>query len=63
MKTAFRGSEMPSLETPIPCFYTATNATDLLQVVSFTGFLQLVNKLQQTCQFHQVVKIRLVATC
>ena len=30
------------------------DATDLLQVVNFTGLLQLVNKLQQTCQFHQV---------
>ena len=30
--------------------YTAKNATD----VNFTGLLQLVNKLQQTCQFHQV---------
>ena len=36
-------------------FYTAKNATDLLQVVNFTGLLQLVNKLQQACQFHQVV--------
>ena len=34
--------------------YTAKNATDLLQVVNYTGLLQLVNKLQQTCQFHQV---------
>ena len=33
---------------------TAKNATDLLQVVSFTGLLQLVDKLQQPCQFHQV---------
>ena len=31
---------------------TAKNAADLLQVVNFTGLLQLVNKLQQTCQFH-----------
>jgi hypothetical protein len=29
--------------------YTARNATDLLQVVNFTGLLQLVNKLQQAC--------------
>ena len=29
--------------------YTAKNATDLLQVVKFTGLLQLVNKLQQAC--------------
>ena len=33
---------------------TAKNATDLLQVVNFTGLLQLVDKLQQPCQFHQV---------
>ena len=43
------------------------DATDLLQVVNFTGLLQLVNKLQQTGQFHHVatslLKIRLVATC
>ena len=31
------------------------NNTVLLQVVNFTGLLQLVNKLQQACQFHQVV--------
>ena len=35
-------------------YYTAKNATDLLQVVNFTCLLQLVNKLQQACQFHQV---------
>jgi hypothetical protein len=29
--------------------YTARNATDLLQVVNFTGLLQLVGKLQQAC--------------
>ena len=34
--------------------YTARNATDWLQVVDFTGLLQVVNKLQQACQFHQV---------
>ena len=33
---------------------TAKNATDLLQVVNFTDLFQLVNKLQQTCQFYQV---------
>ena len=55
--------------------YTAKNATDLLQVVSLTNSLQLVNKLQQACQFHQVatsllksgllqfVICRLVTTC
>ena len=56
--------------------YTAKNATGLLQVVNFTGSSQIVDKLQQACQFHQVatslsissscnkfVKIRLVATC
>ena len=48
--------------------YTAKNVTDLLLVDNFTGFLKLVNKLQQTCQFHLLmlkssVKIRLVATC
>ena len=52
------------------------NVTDLLQVVIFTGcWIQLVKKLQQTCQFHQVAKTllksgllrlvisRLVTTC
>ena len=34
--------------------YTAKNATNLLQVDNFTGLLQLVNKLQQACQFYQV---------
>ena len=55
--------------------HTAKNATDLLQVVNFTGLLQLVDKLQQECQFHQVVPsvlksgllqfviCRLVTTC
>ena len=33
---------------------TARNATDLLQVVNFIVLFQLVNKLQQTCQFHQI---------
>ena len=32
--------------------YTAKNTTNLLQVVNFTSLLQLVNKFQQTCQFH-----------
>ena len=53
---------------------TVKNATDFLQVVNFTGFLQLI-KLQQICQFQQVatsllksgllqlVICRLVATC
>ena len=27
---------------------------DLLQVVNSTGLLQLINKFQQICQFHQV---------
>ena len=35
---------------------TSKNATDLLQVVNFTGLFQLVNKLQQICQFYQVAK-------
>ena len=55
--------------------YTAKNATDLLKVVNFIGLLQLVNQLQQACQFHQVatsllrssllqlVICRLVTTC
>ena len=55
--------------------YTVKNATDVLQVVNFTGSFQLVNKLQQACQFHQVatsllksgllqiVICRLVTTC
>ena len=33
--------------------YTAKKGTDLLQVIGFS-FLQLANKLQQTCQFHHV---------
>ena len=28
--------------------------TDLLQVVNFACSLQIINKLQQVCQFHQV---------
>ena len=32
------------------------NATDLLRVVNFNGLLQLVNKFQQACQFHQITK-------
>ena len=32
------------------CGYTARNATDLLQVVDFTGLMQVVNKLQQVCE-------------
>ena len=56
--------------------YTAkTTQPHLLQVVNFTDLLQLVNKLQQACQFHQVVTdllksgllqlviCRLVTTC
>ena len=31
----------------------AKNATDLFKVGDFTGFLQLLNKLKQACQFHQ----------
>ena len=54
--------------------YRTKNATDLLQVVNFTGLSQLVNKLQN-CQFHQVttsllksgllqlVTCKLVTTC
>ena len=33
-------------------WYTAKNAIDLLQVVNFTGLLQLVTTMQQACQFH-----------
>ena len=36
--------------------YTAKNATDLLQVVNFTGLLRLVNNLQQACQLYQFAK-------
>ena len=55
--------------------YTAKNTTDLLQVVKFIGLLELVNKFQQACKFHQVatsllksgllqfVICRLVTTC
>ena len=45
----------------------AKNATELLQVVNFTGLLQLINKLQQTLSIFssckKSVKIGLVATC
>ena len=34
--------------------YTAKNATEWLQVVNFSGLLQLLNKLQQACQFYQI---------
>ncbi len=34
--------------------YTAKNATDLMQVVHFTGLMQVANKLYQACWFHQV---------
>ena len=45
-----------------------TPQTHSMQVVNFTSLSQLVNMLQQTCQFlHQVaiclLKSRLVATC
>ena len=40
--------------TIVDRIYTAKNATVLLQVVNFTGLLQLVNKLQEVCQFYQV---------
>ena len=36
---------------------TAKNVADLLQVVNFTDLLQLANKLQEACLFHQI------ATC
>ena len=37
--------------------YTAKHTTDFLEVVfKFTGLLQLVNRLQQTCQFQKVAK-------
>ena len=29
--------------------YTAKNATDLMQVVDFTGLMQFANKLYQAC--------------
>ena len=34
--------------------YTAKKATDLLSTYQLVGLLQLINKLQQSCQFHQV---------
>ncbi len=30
-------------------YYTAKNATDLMQVVEFTGLMQVANKLYQAC--------------
>ena len=36
---------------------TAKNGGHLLQVVNFIGLLRLVNKLQQTCQFHQLQQV------
>ena len=48
----------PKLETPtfaICKLYPARNAKDLLQVVNFTGLMQVVNKSQQSvCWLHQV---------
>ena len=43
----------PVLQIILP-FYTAKNGTDFLQVFNFTGLLQLVNNVKQTCQLHQV---------
>ena len=34
--------------------YAVKNPTDLFQIVNFTGLLQLINKWQSTCQFHQL---------
>ena len=34
--------------------YTAKNATVLMQVVDFTGLMQVAKKLYQTCWLHQV---------
>ena len=41
---------MLTVYTVIINVYTAGNATDLLQVVDFTGLLQVVNKLQHVCE-------------
>ena len=43
--------------TNYKCIYLLTHPIDLLQVVCFTSLLQLVNKLQQTCQFCQVADL------
>ena len=67
--------QVAAKNTQLNLSHTPKNAMDLLQVVNFTNLLQLVNKLQQACQFHQVaisllrsgllqfVICRLVTTC
>ena len=45
------GADLPSLSGyASACNAQPKTATDLLQIVNFTSLLQLVNKLQQTCQ-------------
>ena len=44
------------------CMNTARNATDISQIVNFISSLQPVNKLQQTCHFHQVATSLLKST-
>ncbi len=34
--------------------HTAKNATDLMQIVDFTGLMQFANELYQACWLHQV---------
>ena len=48
-----REGEVRKQAEQIACI-TAKNAPDLLQVLNFTGLLPFVNKLQETCQIHQL---------
>ncbi len=47
-------SETSRLIIAVELIYTAKNATDLMQVVDFTGLMQFANKLYQVCWLHQV---------
>ena len=53
-KRTYKAHEQDIRTTRMYKVCTAKTATDLFQVVNFTGLFQLVNTLQQTCQFYQV---------
>ena len=57
-----REGEVRKQAEQIACI-TAKNAPDLLQVLNFTGLLPFVNKLQETCQIHQVATSMLNQAC
>ena len=44
-------------------FSDARNATDLLQVVDFTGLLQLVDNLQQAGKIHNLKQVCGISGC